>query len=430
MRDNDELERQFPQLVGKLKGNKQQMSKFRTDDHVDDENKSTVVDVYYKVKGPDGRETLQYCQYVNDQVLASTENEGRALYEHGKFPFVFDQMWPIEGSPAGYGYIDLCKNSQTQIDMMDTAFTKNTMVGATPRYFQRTDGGINEQEFLNLQKPIVHVAGGSLDENILRIIDSKPLGGASLSVYQSKIAELRETSGNTETSTGNAPSGVTAASAIAALQEASGKTSRDSTQASYRAFGDIIDMCVELVRQFYDMPRTFRILGENGQEQFTELSNAPMQPRPVYVGNEHLGDVEPLFDIKVKVQKRNAYTRAAQNELALQLYGLGFFNPQLTDQAIVCLDMMDFEGKEDVLQKVIRNGTLLDKLIQTQQLVLALLQKYEPENAEPMAQAMGMDMQMAQAPSGGGMPGGEMPQESGVTANARARAARSTEVSR
>lgn len=50
-----------------------------------------------------------------------------------------------------------------------------------------------------------------------------------VSVLNSKIQELRETSGNNEASTGNTPSGVTAASAIAALQEAPGKTSRAST---------------------------------------------------------------------------------------------------------------------------------------------------------------------------------------------------------
>ena len=431
MRDNKELETEFPQLKGKLRGSRTVLKKYQTDDPVDTSEKSLVVDVYYKVR-ENGREVLHYCQYVGDEILASTENEGRGgLYAHGKYPFVFDALWPIEGSPCGYGYVDLCKNSQTQIDMMDTAITKNTMVGATPRYFQRVDGGINEAEFNDLQKAIVHVSGGSLDENVLRIIDWKPLGGAYVNVYNNKIAELRETSGNTETASGVAPSGVTAASAIAALQEASGKTSRDSTQASYRTFSELIEMCVELVRQFYDLPRTFRIIGQHGEEQFTELSNEQMKPRPVFIGEQHIGDVEPLFDIKIKAQKRNAYSRTAQNELALQLYGQGFFNPELTDQALACLDMMDFEGKEDVMQKIIRNGTLFDKLMQAQQLVLTLLQKYEPQNVAPIAQAMGMNVpQMPMQGSAAPANLQNIPAESGVTANARARAARTTEVNR
>ncbi len=434
MRNNDELERQYPQLVGKLKGNKQTTTKFRTDDAVDDADKSLVIDVYYKVTAQ-GQTVLHYCQYVGDEVLVSTENDGLpGLYRHGRYPFVFDALWPVEGSPCGYGYVDLCKNSQTQIDMMDTAFTKNTMVGATPRYFQRTDGGINEQEFLDLENPIVHVSGGTLDENVLRMVEWKPLGGAYMNVYQAKINELRETSGNTESATGNAPSGVTAASAIAALQEASGKTSRDSTQTSYRAFAEIVDLCIELIRQFYDLPRMFRITGENGQEDFVALSNEQMQPQPLYVGSAYMGDVEPLFDIKVKVQRRNAYTRASQNELALQLYGLGFFNPQLTDQALVCLDMMDFEGKEDVTQKIALNGTLYDKLMQAQMIALDLLQQYDPENMEAAAQAMGLAAPAQPAMSAGQVQtlgkASALQGESPVTAKAREKSARTTEVDR
>ena len=144
------------------------------------------------------------------------------LYDHGLYPFVFDTLFPIEGSPCGYGYIDLCQNVQTQIDVMQTAFIKNTMVGAMPRYFSRIDGSINEEEFLDLNNPLVHV-NGNLGKDSLTPIQYNALSGNYLDVRTSMINELRETSGNTEASNGVISSGVTAAAAIAALQEASGK---------------------------------------------------------------------------------------------------------------------------------------------------------------------------------------------------------------
>lgn len=428
LQDNETLEEEYPQLKDKLKGNKQTLSSFVFDDAVGTDGKSLVVDVYYKVK-TGGQTVLHYCKYVNDQILASTENEGAGgLYAHGRYPFVLDPLWPIEGSPCGYGYVDLCMSAQTQIDMMDTAFTKNTMVGATPRYFQRVDGGINEKEFLDIQKPLVNVSGGSLDDNMIRVIDYKPLGGAYINVYENKIAELRQTSGNTETANGVSTSGVTAASAIAALQEASGKTSRDSTRASYLAFAEIVELCIELVRQFYDLPRTFRITGELGQESFAQVSNEGMLPREVYYGNQLMGMVQPFFDVKVQAQKRNAYSRTAQNELALQLYGAGFFTPGQATPALLCLDMMDFDGKDDLMQKIVQNGTLYQQLLQAQQYALLLTQKYEPERAPALAQAFGMEDQ--EAMQAGGVPDVGRPQtaESGVTAKARARANRATEV--
>jgi hypothetical protein len=387
------------------------------------------VDVYYKRSG-----VLHYCKYVGDEVLYATENQGdgRGLYDHGRYPFVFDALWPIEGSPCGYGYVDLCKNPQTQIDLMDSAFTQNALVGATPRYFSRTDSAINEAELLDLRKPIVHVASGTLDETFLREIDSKPLGTGYLSIYDRKIEELRHTSGNTEAATGSAPSGVTAASAIAALQEASGKTSRDMTQGSYRAYTEIVELCIELVRQFYTLPRTFRITGTMGQEAFTQVSSAPMLPKPVYMGDVLLGTELPVYDVKIRAQRRSAYSRMSQNELALQLYGAGFFEPARTDQALVCLGMMEFEGKDELMQQIARNGTLYDKLMQAQQLALTLLQRYDPDSAPQMAAAMGMALPGAptqQQTAAAGTPmqtGGE----SAVTAKAREQTAKTTEAQR
>ena len=172
------------------------------------------------------------------------------------------------------------------------------------------------------------------------------------------IDELRQTSGNTETATGKVSSGVTAASAIVALQEASGKGSRDSIRGTYRAFQDIVSMCIELQRQFYDLPRKYRILGSSrAGMQFTVFSNEGLKPQPVY--NEYgvdLGLRLPVFDIKVEAQKKDAYSRLIQNELAIQFYRLGFFVPENAAPALMCMEMMDFENKDRIMAAVADNA--------------------------------------------------------------------------
>ena len=213
------------------------------------------------------------------------------------------------------------------------------------------------------------------------------LDGIYVNVLDRTIQELRETSGNTETSTGNIQSGVTAASAIAALQEASGKGSRDSTQAAYRAYTRIVSMCVELIRQFYDMPRQFRIVGEYGMQQFVSYTNKGIKPQ--YQGNafgQDMGYRLPVFDIKISAQKRSVYTKVTQNELALQFFKMGFFNPQMADQSLMCLDMMEFDGKERIMQKVAKNGTLFQKLIQYMQMAMTFAQVAQPQMVEAIAQ--------------------------------------------
>lgn len=395
--DKDILRQSYPDLLqDKLKGKTFLSSTFNYDDTVDTSNKSTVIDVYYH-KMVNGKNTLQYCKYVDDVVLFATENEIQpitdqmgqpikppmaqtGLYNHCLYPYIFDALYPIEGSPCGYGFVDITRNPQTEIDIMKTAFVKNTKIGAEPRYFAQEGTGVNEDEFLDTSKPIIHCKG-SIDKERLIPVDYKPIDGSYLNMLNSTIQELRETSGNTETANGVSNSGVTAASAIAALQQASGKGSRDSTSSAYRAFGQLIEICIELIRQFYDQPRNFRILGQYGAQEFvTGYTNAGLQPQEQ--GNDFAVDMGmrmPLFDVKISAQKKNAYTKMAQNEMAIQFFKMGFFNPQNTDQTLMCLEMMEFDGKDGLMQKIAQNGTLFQKLVQYMQMSLMLAQESHPE---------------------------------------------------
>ncbi len=438
LHDRDILREQYPEVADRIKGETFMSTKFLYDDHVNTENKLTVIDVYYH-KFVRGKRTLQYCKYVGDTVLYATENDEamreRGLYDHGQYPYQFDPLFPIEGSPLGYGFVDLCRNPLTEIDLLKTSFIKNARVGAIPRYFSRMDGNVNEDEFTDLSKSIVHLQG-DVSENALRVVDYKPLDGNYISVLDRTIEELRETSGNTETATGSTGSGVTAASAIAALQEASGKGSRASTKSAYRAFSRIVSMCIELIRQFYDMPRQFRILGEYGAEQFVTYTNKGI--KPVHQGNDFGADMGyrlPVFDIKVSAQKKNVYTKVTQNELALQFFGLGFFSPQMTDQALLCLDLMEFDGKDIIMQKIAKNGTMAEKLAQYMQLALSLAEKAAPDIAAQIAAdmaqtlggiapAVGMNMpQMSVADSLGDFHG----EEHTRVKNARAQSAQASQ---
>ena len=355
--DNSVLTERYPFLKDKLRGSSITVNRFLYDDHVDTSEKSTLVRAYYH-SFAGGKKVLHYAEFVGDTLLYATENDTESglsetgLYEHGMYPFVFDSLFPVEGSPCGYGYIDLCKGTQTQLDMMSKAFVDNTLVAATPRYMIKQGGGVNEEEFADITKPLVHVTG-AISQNDLMPIAATPLGSTYVSFYQQKIEELRQTSGNTDMSTGNATSGVTAASAIVALQEASAKGSRDATLTSYRAFSRVVNLCIELCRQFYDLPRTYRITGEHGENSFLTYTNLGLRPVSMgALGETEFGSKLPVFDIKVSAQKRSAYAKVSQNELALELYRLGFFKPELKNEALAALEMMDFEGRDRVMESL------------------------------------------------------------------------------
>lgn len=419
LKDNDQLEAAHPELKGKLRESGLTQKQYHYDDHVDTSHKSVVVDWYYKTNHGRG-DVLHYVQYVDDVILYASEDDPKyaetGFYNHGKYPFIFDVLFEERGTPAGYGYIDVMRNPQEFIDRLDGAILDNAIWAAKPRYFQKDSAGVNEEEFLDTTRQIVHTSGSPNEDN-LRPIETKELSGNTLAVLQAKIDELKETSGNRDFSQGSTVSGVTAASAIAALQEAGSKGSRDMIKTSYRAYTEICQIVVELVRQFYDIPRAFRITGANGSPEYIEFNNAGMQSQTVTEFGMDFTTKEPVFDINVKAQRSNPYSRTAQNELALQFYNLGFFNPQLSDQALATIDMMDFEGKEKVRETIQNNGTLYEQLQQAQQMQLQLAQALAEANGDTrplmaLQQQMGMAPDEAPVPQAGGT---VAPQSSGST---------------
>ena len=406
---NNILEQRYPGCVGKLGGKNVTLAKYIYDDNVDTSDKSVVVDWYYHTY-VNGKKTLQYVKYVNDIVLYATENEimppekvtvdpetgipltipmGKALaetglYDHGLYPFVTMALYPIEGSICGYGITDIGRDTQLQIDQLNKAIVDNAKAGAIPRYFVRDDGSINLKEYEDLSRQFVKVEG-SIDETNIRPIDHKHLDSIYFNVLQQKIDELKYVTSNQDVNNGAAPNGVTSASGIAALQETSGKNARSSNKTFHREFRDLCYQIVELMRQFYDTPRTFRINPDGMNEQFVQYNNQGLKPQPQTTMGMDMGLRLPEFDIEVTSEKANPYKKMEINDLALSFYNAGFFNPQMSDQALACLDMMDFTKKDEVMRKISENGTLAEMLLLYQQMALKFAEQIDPALAEQVA---------------------------------------------
>jgi hypothetical protein len=273
--------------------------------------------------------------------------------------------------------------------------------------------GINIEEFKDDSADIVFVEGDINDER-LKQIEVQQVSASVLNILQMKIDEMKETAFNRDVSQGSSSGGVTSGAALSVLAEAGNKASRDFIGASYRSYKLECYLAIELMRQFYDEARSFRITGETGKYEFTDFSNEMMQGQPIppaYAGQElEEGYVQlyrkPVYDVVVQPQKRSPYSRLAQNELAKELYNMGFFNPQLAEQSMTALELMDFEGIEGVKEKVQQGQTLLNMVNQMSQELMLLKGMMGVPTASaqggvaapnvPMGRTMGGDQKSAQ----------------------------------
>lgn len=355
---------------------------YLTDDYADMSDMVPVVDWYYKRMSEDGTPTLHYCKFIDEHVLFASENESgyeSGYYEHGQYPIVFDVMYPIGGTCYGFGLIDLGKDNQLYIDQLDQDIMRNLEISAHPRFFYKRGCGVNKEQLLNTNEPLIEF-DGQLDDRNLKPMDVPTMPAALYNIRQQKIDELKETTSNRDVNTGTVGSGVTAASAISALQEAGNKNSRDIIEAGYRAFQEICTQVLELMRQFYTADRYFRITGDNGKDKFVAFNAgmiADQQLPEAYPGQDAAEGVvskRPVFDIRIEAEKRSPYQRLSQNTFIMELYNAGFFQPENAQAALAAIDCMEFEGK-DKLRGNLQQGQTLLSIIQQMQAQMQQMQQ-------------------------------------------------------
>lgn len=412
--DNEELKARYPQIEEHTGNAEDTFHYMHYGEDVDDTEQSAVIDWYYKrrIKTVDEngiplvKTVVHYCKFCNEQVLYATENDPTyaetGWLEHGLYPFVFDVLLPVKSSVCGMGYIDLIADDQIFIDVLQRNILENSTWNSRQRTVVNQSGGLNEEEYNDPENAVIHF-DGHLGEDSFRQLQPNVLPPIYETVLLNKIQEMKDTSGNTAASQGQA-SNVTTASGIASLQEAAGKLSRDASTESYRAFKNICYQVIELIRQFYKEPRCFRITGEQGESQYIQFDNSSLQPQPqgqlpMPDGTMlDLGSREPILDIEVKPQRKSAYSKETQNQTALNLYNMGFFAPNNGDASLACLEMMDFDGVEKIKERVQMNSNLF---MQVQQLTQVLMQ-VAPQAAVQLGLVDQAQASMAQGiPSGG-----------------------------
>lgn len=413
--DVNDVKLQYPDIADRIGGGKQGfITEYIHDDNINHQNDIEIINCYYKklemrpvlinidpqtvAQHLVPREILHMAIIIGDQCVFCSEDNPEyqdGFYKHGKYPYVFRKCFPVKDSPCGFGYLDIMKYPQRDIDKLDQAIMKNTMMKAKPRWWVKKAADINKEAFADWDEEIVEVASGDLGSAVQQM-DVDTLPAIVETHLEAKIDELKEISGNRDFSQGSTASGVTAASAIAALQEAGSKLSRDINKAMYRGSREEYYLEIELIRQFYTEPRTFRIDDGSGRYEYMDYSNVNIAPQDITTpdGTRHK---KSIFDLEVSAEKQSPFSRASQNETAKELYQMGLFAPDNATSALVCLDMMEFEGKEKIKQQIQQNDTFMQQFQQMQQLIIQL----SPEAAVQMGLVDPNQVMMAQNANNG-----------------------------
>ncbi|MGJ4850874.1 hypothetical protein ACH6CV_11530 [Bacillota bacterium Meth-B3] len=277
-----------------------------------------------------GAWTVHMAKLAGGVLLEDSRRERpEGMYAHGMYPFIVEPLYPLNGQPVGLGLIDVLKNLQVYADALDQIILKNALMSGKMKLLVNRAADIDEGALTDMDAEVVRAS--RIDEGAVRWMQAQPLGGYLLGYQQMKLASIKEESGQNLFNRGETGGGITAASAIVALQEAGSKRSRVLIDQLFDGYERMVRMLVAVIEENYTERRVFRIYGEGGGRQLA------------YGGGDHLID----FDVSIQVQKQTPYSKLYQNELALQLLGAGVIAPS------DALEMMSFEGRERILVKVL-----------------------------------------------------------------------------
>ncbi len=338
--------------------------------------RSKIIDCYYKKDGK-----LHLMKFCGDNVIEASEDipdMKSGIYAHGRFPVIFDVMYPDDDGPFGFGTIDIIKNPQEYIDRLDGVIVKNCFMSGTPKKAVKKGSGINVNDLLDAEKEVIEVQ--NLDENTIKDIGADPLPAHVTNHRAAKITELKEVAGNRDFQQGGTSNGVTSGSAITALQEAGDKLSRSQIDDSYDAYRDMIKMVVDLMREFYTEEKVYRItneMGENAHIKFSGEELTRTAPEKDAMGFESRTKEKNIeFDISVIPQRQNVYKRETNNQTVTQLYQLGFFKPENAEMALMALKAMNFDGRDSIVASITETKEQRDAMAQAQaeQIRLAQMQ--------------------------------------------------------
>lgn len=342
------------------------------------EKKTMVVDCYQRYRDETGKYVVHLEKIINGRIMYDSRQDPvciNGIYEHGMYPFVLDVFIPIENSIYGLGMIDIGKKTQSYIDKLDYIIEENALLSGRQRWLIKRGAGIKTEDFLDMSKTVIE-ADGSIDSDAVRDLQAQPIPSQIMTHRTEKIEEIKELLGNRDFSQGATSGGVTAYGAITALQEAGSKLARDGIKASYRAFAGISYMVVELIRQFYTEERSFRILGDGETEpQYISYDNSVLQGQSVPLNVPITlddGTVQTerfrkaIFDIKIVAQRKNPFNTISHNQMVMELFSGGAFNPDNADQAILALQNMIMDNKESMIEGIrenqIKNAQLYQQL--------------------------------------------------------------------
>ena len=239
---------------------------------------------------------------------------------------------------------------------------ENLRMSAKNRALVRRNANLDMKALCNWQENVIQ--GDDITPDAVQWFQSKPLSGMAPQQMLQFQSDIKQDSGQNQFTRGETAGGVTAASAISALQEAGGKITRLRTAVLNQGFKEMVEQVMWLVSQFYGSKKARMITGRDGKPREVDMSAKHL------MGGDKSGRLPaPPYHVQIQISRRNPLRVQAQNELFIQAYTMAAQAGQQFPLSML-FELLQVDGKDRIMP-------VLQSLDQTQAAMQQLTQENE-----------------------------------------------------
>lgn len=308
-----------------------------------------------KEMGDDGQEKVSYVQrlkYPKGRKIVTVNGvlclDEPITYEDSKFPYIRLTNYILPREFWGMSEVEQLESPQKIFNKL-ISFTLDvlTLMG-NPIWVVDNTSGVDTDNLFNRPGLIVEKEPGS---------DVRREEGVQLQPYVLQMIDRMKSwfddiSGSNDVSRGVRPEGVTAASAITALQDAAQTRLRQKTRNLDAFMQEFGQMYLSRVFQYYDVPRVFRITADDNSikyfkfhidKQIDPQSNEEYKvarvrefkegiddagSRMFYLGEEKQYDVRRRFDVKISTGSNLPFEKSRIESQSYNLFDRGIIDAE------------------------------------------------------------------------------------------------------
>lgn len=354
-----------------------------------DEEKAMLIEYWYReYDAGSKRYKINLARVAGGALLESFKD----VYAHGMYPFVVDVYTEIEGLPVGEGLVMQLAPMMRYINRYAKYMDANIRESSKLKYMTNRNANLDMDALTDWNREVV--PGDRIGDDALRVFPVPQLSGYALNQMVQMQTDLKQDSGQNQFARGETAGGVTAASAIASLQEAGGKQTRMRTETLKRGFKRITEQILWLISQFYDEKRVMMITGKEGT--FKEVDMSPSR----IMGKKKGTVPPPPYTVRVNVQRMNPATVASQNQLMIDVYKMSAeAGNQFPLSAL--MRVLNIDGKDRILPIVdaIEQQTAMMQQLAQENEQLKQVAQQQQESINGMKQLIQNQAQASQSTS-------------------------------